>query len=182
MSDLNLLYTDVEDDLRSSVRDLVAARSEPATVAAVYDGDRSVVDPLWRAIAGDLGLAGLLIPEERGGAGASAREAAVVLEELGRSVAPVPFFTSSVVATTVLLTAEPASAPRHWSCRWRPGPGTRPRPSPSTPTGASPAARAASPVRSRPTSCWCRSAPPAAPPCTRCRPRTRGSSRWSPST
>ena len=56
MSDLNLLYTDVEDDLRSSVRDLVAARSESATVAAVYDGDRSVVDPLWRAIAGDLGL------------------------------------------------------------------------------------------------------------------------------
>jgi len=107
MSDLDLLYTDVEDDLRSSVRDLVAARSEPATVAAVYDGDRSVVDPLWRAIAGDLGLAGLLIPEERGGAGASAREAAVVLEELGRSVAPVPFLTSSVVATTVLLAAAP---------------------------------------------------------------------------
>ena len=110
MSDLNLLYTDVEDDLRSSVRDLVAARSDPAKVAAVYDGDRSVVDPLWRAIAGDLGLAGLLIPEERGGAGASAREAAVVLEELGRSVAPVPFLTSSVVATTVLLAAEPGGA------------------------------------------------------------------------
>lgn len=110
MSDLNLLYTDVEDDLRSSVRDLVAARSEPASVVAVYDGDRSVVDPLWRAIAGDLGLAGLLIPEERGGAGASAREAAVVLEELGRACAPVPFLTSSVVATTVLLAAAPGGA------------------------------------------------------------------------
>ncbi|MDT0275427.1 acyl-CoA dehydrogenase family protein [Blastococcus goldschmidtiae] len=107
---LNLLYTDVEDDLRSSVRDLVAARSEPNTVLGIYDGDRSVVDPLWRAIAGDLGLAGLLIPEERGGAGASAREAAVVLEELGRSVAPVPFLTSSVVATTVLLAAAPGGA------------------------------------------------------------------------
>lgn len=110
MSDLNLLYTDVEDDLRSSVRDLVAARSQPNTVMGVYDGDRSVVDPLWRAVAGDLGLAGLLIPEERGGAGASAREAAVVLEELGRSVAPVPFLTSSVVATTVLLAAGPGGA------------------------------------------------------------------------
>jgi alkylation response protein AidB-like acyl-CoA dehydrogenase len=110
MSDLNLLYTDVEDDLRSTVRDLVAARSEPATVAGIYDGDRSAVGPLWRAIAGDLGLAGLLIPEERGGAGASAREAAVVLEELGRAVAPVPFLTSSVVATTVLLAAQPGGA------------------------------------------------------------------------
>jgi alkylation response protein AidB-like acyl-CoA dehydrogenase len=50
----------------------------------------------------DLGLAGLLVPESLGGAGASAREAAVVLEELGRSVAPVPFLTSAVVATAVL--------------------------------------------------------------------------------
>ncbi len=110
MSDLNLLYTDVEDDLRSSVRDLVAARCEPSAVAAAYDGDRSLVEPLWKALATDLGLAGLLIPEERGGAGASAREAAVVLEELGRSVAPVPFLTSSVVATTVLLAGRPGGA------------------------------------------------------------------------
>ncbi|MGY1747331.1 acyl-CoA dehydrogenase family protein [Blastococcus sp. SYSU D00695] len=110
MSDLDLLYTDVEDDLRGSVRGLVAARSEPGTVAGVYDGDRSVVAPLWRSVAGELGLAGLLVPEERGGAGASAREAAVVLEELGRAVAPVPFLTSGVVATTVLLAARPGGA------------------------------------------------------------------------
>jgi alkylation response protein AidB-like acyl-CoA dehydrogenase len=53
----------------------------------------------------DLGLAGLLVPEDQGGAGASAREAAVVLEELGRFAAPVPFLTSSVVASTALLQA-----------------------------------------------------------------------------
>ncbi len=110
MSDLDLLYTDVEDDLRASVRDLMAARCESAAVVAVYDGDRSVVDPLWRALATDLGLAGLLVPEDRGGAGATAREAAVVLEELGRAAAPVPFLTSSVVATTVLLASDVGGA------------------------------------------------------------------------
>ncbi|TKJ31402.1 acyl-CoA dehydrogenase family protein [Blastococcus sp. CCUG 61487] len=110
MSDLNLLYTDVEDDLRASVRDLMAARCEPNAVVGIYDGDRSLVEPLWRALATELGLAGLLVPEERGGAGASAREVAVVLEELGRAAAPVPFFTSSVVATTVLLAAAPGGA------------------------------------------------------------------------
>jgi alkylation response protein AidB-like acyl-CoA dehydrogenase len=106
MSDLDLLYTDVEDDLRASVRDLLADRCEPSAVIAVYDGDRSLVDRLWKALAAELGLAGLLVPEERGGAGASAREAAVVMEELGRAVAPVPFLTSAVIATTVLLDAE----------------------------------------------------------------------------
>ncbi|MFD5731837.1 acyl-CoA dehydrogenase family protein, partial [Streptomyces sioyaensis] len=45
----------------------------------------------------------LLAPFPRGGQGASAREAAVVLEELGRSVAPVPYLTSAVIAVTALL-------------------------------------------------------------------------------
>jgi alkylation response protein AidB-like acyl-CoA dehydrogenase len=106
MSDLNLLYTDVEDDLRASVRGLLADRCDPAAVVATYDRDRSLVAGLWKALAADLGLAGLLVPEDRGGAGASAREAAVVLEELGRSAAPVPFLTSAVVATTVLLDSD----------------------------------------------------------------------------
>lgn len=101
MSDLDLLYTDVEDSLRASVRDLLAGRCPAGAVTALYDGDRSVVAPLWRSLGVELGLAGLLVPEAAGGAGATAREAAVVLEELGRSVAPVPFLTGSVVATLV---------------------------------------------------------------------------------
>ncbi len=101
-SDLNLLYTDVEDSLRSTVRDLLGSRCPSDAVIAMYDGDRSVVSPLWRSLAVDLGLAGLLVPESAGGAGATAREAAVVLEELGRFAAPVPFLTSAVVATAVL--------------------------------------------------------------------------------
>jgi alkylation response protein AidB-like acyl-CoA dehydrogenase len=68
----------------------------------MYDGDRSVVGTLWRSIAVELGLAGLLVAESSGGAGASAREAAVVLEELGRFAAPAPFLTSSVVAAVAL--------------------------------------------------------------------------------
>ena len=75
MTELNLLYTDVEDDLRRTVRDLLEDRLDPSAVIAMYDGDRTVVDPLWKAIAQDLGLAGLLIPEAEGGVGASAREA-----------------------------------------------------------------------------------------------------------
>jgi alkylation response protein AidB-like acyl-CoA dehydrogenase len=103
MSDLDLLPTEIEEDLRASVRDLLEDRCDPAAVIAMYDGDRSLVAPLWQALAVDLGLAGLLVPEAHGGHGASTREAAVVLEELGRRVAPVPFLTSAVVATTLLL-------------------------------------------------------------------------------
>ena len=77
--DLNLLYTDVEDSLRQSVRDLLTARCPPEVVVATYDGNRTLQPGLWRSLSVDLGLAGLLVPEERGAAGATAREAAVGL-------------------------------------------------------------------------------------------------------
>ena len=58
---------------------------------------------LWAQLAQQVGVAGLLVPEDAGGAGASYREVAVVAEELGRSLAAVPFLGSAVVATTALL-------------------------------------------------------------------------------
>lgn len=106
VSELDLLYTEVEEELRASVRSLLSARCDPVAVTRLYDGDRSVVDGLWKALSVEIGLAGLLVPEEHGGEGASFREAAVVLEELGRVIAPVPFLTSAVIATTLLLDSD----------------------------------------------------------------------------
>jgi alkylation response protein AidB-like acyl-CoA dehydrogenase len=100
---LNLLYSDVEDDLRSAVRDVLADRCPPAAVLGRIEGEEPYDPALWRLLAAELGLAGLLIPEKLGGQGASAREAAVVLEELGGAVAPTPFLGSAVLATSALL-------------------------------------------------------------------------------
>jgi len=99
----SLLYGEIEEELRASVRDLLADACAPADVLARAEDGPSYDAGLWRTLARDIGVAGLLVPEAAGGAGASAREAAVVLEELGRSVAPVPFLTSSVIATAALL-------------------------------------------------------------------------------
>jgi alkylation response protein AidB-like acyl-CoA dehydrogenase len=106
LDQVDLLDTDVEQSLRATVGDALVNRCTPDQVMKCYDGDRSLTPQLWKLLAGDLGLAGLLVPEQRGGAGATAREAAVVLEELGRFAAPVPFLTSAVVATTVLLAGD----------------------------------------------------------------------------
>lgn len=103
MSDL--LYTEVEDDLRSAVRAVLADLCPPSAVLARIESDTPYDPALWRTLARDLGLAGLLVPEKLGGQDASAREAAVVLEELGAAVAPVPFLGSAVLATSALLAA-----------------------------------------------------------------------------
>lgn len=101
----DLLYSDTEDALRDSVRQLLTDRCPPEAVAKAYDSAPQDFSPVWRTLAAELGVAGLLVPESLGGAGASAREAAVVMEEMGRAVAPVPFLSSAVLATVALLRA-----------------------------------------------------------------------------
>ncbi|HEY7223294.1 MAG TPA: acyl-CoA dehydrogenase family protein [Micromonosporaceae bacterium] len=99
----DLLYSDVETQLRDGVRDALARRSPVATVLAGIESGQPYDRDLWRTLAVEMGLAGIAVPEKFGGAGGSLREAAVVLEELGRGVAPVPYLTSAIVATSALL-------------------------------------------------------------------------------
>ncbi|GAA2297412.1 acyl-CoA/acyl-ACP dehydrogenase [Streptomyces kunmingensis] len=99
----DLLYSGEEEALRSAVRALLADHCDAAAVLARAETDEPHDRALWKNLAESMGLAGLLIPEEHGGQGASHREAAVVLEELGRAVAPVPYLTSAVIATEALL-------------------------------------------------------------------------------
>ncbi|MFE9097618.1 acyl-CoA dehydrogenase family protein [Streptomyces sp. NPDC007264] len=99
----DLLYSEEEEALRSAVRDLLTDHCDAAGVITRTESDAPHDLALWKALGDDMGLAGLLVPEDRGGQGATHREAAVVLEELGRAVAPVPYLTSAVVATEALL-------------------------------------------------------------------------------
>ncbi|MFI8189465.1 acyl-CoA dehydrogenase family protein [Streptomyces sp. NPDC085946] len=102
----DLLYSEEEEALRAAVRDLLTDHCDAAAVIARVESDAPHDRSLWKALGDGMGLAGLLVPEERGGQGATHREAAVVLEELGRAVAPVPYLTSAVVATEALLACE----------------------------------------------------------------------------
>ncbi|GGW07228.1 acyl-CoA dehydrogenase [Streptomyces narbonensis] len=108
---LDLLYSETEDDLRAAVRSLLADRAGHQDLLGRIETDSPYVPGLWKALAGDMGAAGLLVPEKLGGQGASHREAAVVLEELGRAVTPVPYLTSAVVATETLLALAGESVP-----------------------------------------------------------------------
>ncbi len=63
----------------------------------------------------ELGLAGLAVPEARGGLGMGAVEAMVVNEELGRGLVNAPFTQGALVAPTLL-----ASAPEGVQAAWLP--------------------------------------------------------------
>jgi alkylation response protein AidB-like acyl-CoA dehydrogenase len=99
----DLLYSDDERALSDSVSSLLAGRGGLDKALARIESVETYDEGLWQAVAGELGLAGLLIPERDGGAGASFREVCSAAEALGAAVAPVPFIGSAVVATAALL-------------------------------------------------------------------------------
>ncbi|WP_030764943.1 acyl-CoA dehydrogenase family protein [Streptomyces sp. NRRL F-2664] len=106
----DLLYSEAEEELRAAVRSLLTARCDAGAVLARAETGRPHDPALWHTLAAGIGTAGLLVPEKLGGMGAGHREAAVVLEELGRAVAPVPYLTSAVLATEILLGCDTADA------------------------------------------------------------------------
>jgi len=107
---VNLLYSEDERDLGAALADLLASQAAPADVLARTE-QRETYDPkLWRAVAAEIGVAGLLIPEPLGGAGASYRELATAAEQFGAAVAPIPYLGSAAVATAALLSAARSAA------------------------------------------------------------------------
>ena len=67
------------------------------------DTEKGYDDAVWNQMAEQLGLQGLIIPEEYGGSGFSYIELIVVLEEMGRALLCAPFFSSVVLAANALI-------------------------------------------------------------------------------
>src|SRR3954452_17954541 len=82
---MDVTFTDDQEQLRRAVRDL----------------DRVSEESLWRTVTEQLDLTGIGIDPERGGAGGDFVDAAVVIEEAGRTLLPAPV-TTVLVAAAVL--------------------------------------------------------------------------------
>ncbi|GAA4487947.1 acyl-CoA dehydrogenase family protein [Microbacterium panaciterrae] len=90
-------------ELVSLVRGILGQRADgPATRRALARPERYDVD-LWRLLCEDVGIAGMAIPEEFGGAGFTLREAQLVLEEIGYSLTPSPYLGSVAIAAQAIL-------------------------------------------------------------------------------
>ena len=92
-----------QEALRAAVRRFVAEQAPTQPYVREMLGDpRGTTDAVWKGLA-QLGVTGLLVPEEHGGAGMGMLEMGVVLEELGRAVHPGPFLSSAVGAASALV-------------------------------------------------------------------------------
>lgn len=84
-------------DLRDSTRALIQRHVTDAEVRAAVDAKQEALPAFWGELARQ-GLLGLHLPEEVGGAGGTLLDTAVVVEELGRAMAPGPYLPTVLVS------------------------------------------------------------------------------------
>ncbi|MEQ8659536.1 MAG: acyl-CoA dehydrogenase family protein [Gammaproteobacteria bacterium] len=96
-------FTPEQAEFRASVRRFLVAQSSPAAVRRTMATPTGQDMPLWQRLNTDLGLAAVHVPEAVGGSGFGHQELGIVMEELGRALACVPFLASAVLATQALL-------------------------------------------------------------------------------
>lgn len=96
------------DDLRAAARAFLARRAPIQRVRELRHDPVGYDEELWRSL-GELGWIGLAAPELAGGGGGDVAFAAVIAEELGRVVTPVPLLGTTIAATAI-IEADPVAA------------------------------------------------------------------------
>jgi alkylation response protein AidB-like acyl-CoA dehydrogenase len=99
--------------LQATLRGFLADHLSSAALRSALDSEPGYDTALHARLAGELGLAGLTIPEEFGGRGMTQAEASVVHTELGRALYPGPFLPTALAAGA-LLAAGHAAAAEYW--------------------------------------------------------------------
>jgi alkylation response protein AidB-like acyl-CoA dehydrogenase len=110
---MNFDFSDEQKQLRDEARRFLTEKCPPKAVRAVLDGNASHDRELWKGLA-DMGFLGVAIPEEFGGAGAGHLELCVIAEEIGRSLAPVPFSSTVYLAAEAIQLAGSDAQKRKW--------------------------------------------------------------------
>ncbi|WP_369170133.1 acyl-CoA dehydrogenase family protein [Streptomyces sp. R28] len=104
-------FTPEQDEIRRTLRELLHSRCGPRELRAALETPAGHDPALWTALAEQLGLPGLALPEAYGGVGCSATELALAGEETGRALAPSPLLATAVLAAP-LITAFGTEAQR----------------------------------------------------------------------
>ncbi|MEU7818727.1 acyl-CoA dehydrogenase family protein [Pseudonocardia sp. NPDC049154] len=114
---MEFALNDEQTTLQEVLREFLSERADETAVRAQMAEPAGFDRQLWKRMGTELGLQGMAIPEEYGGAGFTFVELGIVLEEMGRAVTVSPFLASAVMAPQLLLAlGDPAACER-----WLPG-------------------------------------------------------------
>ncbi|WP_329547017.1 acyl-CoA/acyl-ACP dehydrogenase [Streptomyces sp. NBC_01356] len=96
-------FTAEQEEIRRTLRELLLKRCGPEDLRAAVLTPAGYDPALWEALARQLGLPGLALPEVYGGVGCSVTELALACEESGRALAPSPLLATAVLGAPLVL-------------------------------------------------------------------------------
>jgi alkylation response protein AidB-like acyl-CoA dehydrogenase len=109
--------------LRDTVRDFLQKESSPKRVREAWESETGRSPERWKKL-GDLGILGLTIPEEHGGAGMNEIDMVLLLEEAGRNILPEPLLEHAAVGAPLLARAGTEAQKAAWLPRLATGEAT----------------------------------------------------------
>lgn len=98
---MHFALTDDQRFLQRTTADFCARELDDSVLRGACADGGALRVAAWKKLA-ELGLVGLLVPEDRGGGGGSVTDACAVAEVLGRHLAPVPFVGTAIAAAALL--------------------------------------------------------------------------------
>jgi len=108
---MSIAITDDHRALATTVADFLVKHDARRAARDLLEADSEALPAYWEDLAG-LGWLGLHIPEAHGGSGFGLPEVVVVVEELGRAVAPGPFVPTVIASAVISAAGEPSMQAR----------------------------------------------------------------------
>jgi alkylation response protein AidB-like acyl-CoA dehydrogenase len=99
---MRFAFTDEQLEFRDAVRDFLAKECTPERLRDAWTNDTGRIPGLWQQLA-DMGVVGMLAPEQRGGLGLNDVDLVLILEETGRVALPEPIVDTVAVGVPVLV-------------------------------------------------------------------------------
>jgi alkylation response protein AidB-like acyl-CoA dehydrogenase len=110
---MDFAFTPEQDALRQLARQLLEDHVTPDRLAAVEREDDGVDRKTWAALA-EAKLLGTTVPEAFGGSGLGFLDLCLVLEQVGRTVAPIPVFPTLVLGALPIATFGTPAQRERW--------------------------------------------------------------------
>lgn len=110
---MDLEFSEEQQMIKDMAKSILDEHSSVDAVRKLEDDPKGYSDALWKQL-GESGLLGLTIPAEHGGGGQSLFEAALVYEEIGRTLASTPHFVSAVMSAGILAEAGSDAQKSEW--------------------------------------------------------------------
>ena len=111
---MEFAFTEDQETFRDSVTRFVDQKSATPDVRASMSTEQGYDEDVWQILSSELGLTGLIIPDEFGGSGFGAIELGIVMEQFGRSLICAPYLSSCVMASSAILIAADEENKSRW--------------------------------------------------------------------